>query len=601
MRCFKSAAAFGLIFLSFIVAKAQNQSVYEGNFMINKIVNGMNVTILPINNMPNTEVALYIKIGSVHDTDSLLGGNTLLRLAHQHKIEKALAKGTGRVNNANTTFTSYSTGEQVVFSLTSTESNISYCMALLRDSVLLAPLRLQEIDSARSEILKIIDSAENNFDAVFETKLMQGVYKTDYYRVSKYGKPETLKNFNLNVARQYKLKYYTPNASIVSITGKVNSLYARELFENTFGKLEKSDFDPEVITKIIDFHPVIYNTQFVVNKDIDNPYFEICWQYPGTTNNHQASVLAYLLTSIINDKNNYLQVKASKLGCKEFTATYDAKSFSGLLRIKLVPDKNKLYETYNLVREGLQNLHTYMINESMVSAGKLLFKKWYNEQLGTKAYSAEVIKHWPFNDEYYYLALKDTVNNVSVRQMQKFCYENMNQGSYTAGLMISAADRASLNIDSVFTDLNEDVKDYVFTYRPNITDLEGDDNLKKQDKLVQWLKINRDLYVKVNGFADEGEFNKTFDDSIRVFIDSSVTFRRTMPQLLKTKWLRPEMMRSLKVVKYLADHGIAQERLAGTSIRFKSDDETEALKNMKVTVSQNKLRKLNTSYIPIDK
>ena len=80
------AIALGLIFLSFIGAKAQNQSVYEGNFMINKIVNGMNITILPINNMPNTEVVLYIKTGSVHDTDSLLGGSTMLRLVHQHKI-----------------------------------------------------------------------------------------------------------------------------------------------------------------------------------------------------------------------------------------------------------------------------------------------------------------------------------------------------------------------------------------------------------------------------------------------------------------------------------------------------------------------------------
>lgn len=601
MRCFKMAIALGLIFLSFIGAKAQNQSVYEGNFMINKIVNGMNITILPINNMPNTEVVLYIKTGSVHDTDSLLGGSTMLRLVHQHKIERALASGTLRLNKANTTFKSYSTGEQIVFSLTSAESNLSFCMALLRDSVLLSSFRLQELDSARNEMYNTIDSAENNIDEVFKAKLLHSIYKQDYYRVTNTGKAQMLKNFNLSVAKQYKQKYYTPNNSIISITGRVNGPYAREVFENTFSKIEKSDFDPEIITKIIDFHPVIYNTQFVVNKAIDNPCFEICWQFPGTTNNHQASVFAYLLTSIINDKNNYLQVKAAKLGCKEFTATYNAKSFSGMLCIKLVPDKNKLYETYSMVMEGLLNLHTNMMNESMVMAGKLLFKKQYNEQLSKNTYSQDVIKHWPFNDEYYYLALKDTVQNVTVRQMQKFCYEYMHQSSYAAGLMISEEDRTALNIDSVFTDLNEDIKDYVFTYRPNITDLEGNDNLKKQDKLVQWLKINPDLYVKVNGFADEGEFNKTYDDSIRLFIDSSETFRRTMPQLLKTKWLRPEMMRALKVIKYLADHGIAQERLAGTSIRFKSEDEAAALNNMKVTVSQEKLRKLNTGYIPIDK
>ena len=580
------------------VLKAQNQSVYEGNFMINKIVNGMNVAILPLNSVSYTEVNLYIKAGTVQDTDSLLGLSNLLRLIHQHKIERNLAQGYNRLNFANTNFKSYSNGEQIVFSLTTRDANISYCMTLLRDSVLLAPIRLSELDSARREVLKNIDSGENNLDAVFETKLLMGVYPSDKNMLGNYGTAKSLGYITLNALTKYKQRYYTPNGSIISVTGRANGPYTREVFENTFGRIEKSDFDPETITKVIDIHPVIYNTQFIVNKQIDNPFFEICWQFPGTTSNHQASVFANLLTSILNDPNNYLQVKAAKLGCKEFKAIYDSKSFSGILRVKLQPSKEHFFETYSMVLQGLQNLHTNMMNESMVSAGKLLFKKAYNEELKTVGYTTKVIQHWPYNDEYYYLALKDTVFNVSEIQMQKFCYEYMNQGSYVAGLMISEADRTALNIDSLFTDLSTDVKNYVFTYRPNIVDLEGDDNLKKQDKLVQWLKINTDLYVKVNGFADEGEFNKTYDDSIRLYIDSSETFRRTMPQLFKSKSLRPEMMRAMKIIKYLSDHGIAQERLAGTSIRYKSEDEAEALKNMKVTVSLDKLRKLNTSYMP---
>lgn len=599
MRYYKSTLATLLLSLSVIVLSAQNQTRYEGNFMVTKITNGMNAALLPISNATNTEITLYIKTGSVHDNDSLSGQSNLMRLIHARKVEAALSKGSNKLNFQNTAFESYTTSEQAVYKITTREANMVNAMALLRDSIFTAIVYPWETDSAIATVRTQIDSAENDIDQVFEAKLRRGAFKQDYYKITVYGKHETLRHINATVLRAYQVKYYAPNNSIISITGKLAVEYAQQQFEATFGKLEKSEFDPETITKIIDFHPVIYNTQFITNKQTDAPHFEICWQFPGTTSNQRASYYAYLLSAILNDKNNYLQVKAAKLGCKQFVAQYEANSFSGVLRINLQPDKQHLYETYLLVIEGIYNLHTTLMNESMVNAGKLLFNKEYNQLRGTQPYAEWVVKHWPFNDEYYFLSIKDTLANVTEREMQKFAYEYLHQGAYVAGLMISESDRKALNIDSLFTDLNEDVNDYVFTYRQNITDLEGDDNLKKQDKLVQWLKVNKDIYAKINGYADEGEFNKAYDDSIKVFIDSVPTFRRTMPEVIKNKYLRPEMMRAMKVIKYLYDHGISDERLSGTSIRFKSEDETEAAKNMKLTVSLDKLRKLSTNYMPM--
>jgi hypothetical protein len=76
----------------------------------------------------------------------------------------------------------------------------------------------------------------------------------------------------------------------------------------------------------------------------------------------------------------------------------------------------------------------------------------------------------------------------------------------------------------------------------------------------------------------------------------SQPLRKVRKDLLKTGSLRPEMMRAMKIIKYLYDHGIAMERLKGTSMPFSSKNDAEAIENMKVTVTIEKLRKAISLY-----
>ena len=114
--------------------------------------------------------------------------------------------------------------------------------------------------------------------------------------------------------------------------------------------------------------------------------------------------------------------------------------------------------------------------------------------------------------------------------------------------------------------------------------------------LLQFLNANKDVNMQINGLADEGEFNQVADDSVLMFIDSLSSFRRTMPEKMKKGYLRPEMMRSMKMLKYYYDNGIPAERLSGTSMEFSSANDTEALDNMKCTVTLDKLRKAPSAY-----
>ena len=205
----------------------------------------------------------------------------------------------------------------------------------------------------------------------------------------------------------------------------------------------------------------------------------------------------------------------------------------------------------------------------------------------TKEYPSSVIKAWAFDNESYFPELLDSVSAVGVRTLRNFAVDYFTQSPHVTGLRINRTDRQELKIDSLFPEVDQSVKKYDFKYRPNITNLEGEDNLTMQQNLLQWLLINNDVSVQVNGFSDEHEYNRAYDDSILRFIDSIPTFQKSIPDIVKKKYLKPATMRAMKIVKYLYDHGIAPDRLSGTSMMYKSANKQEEADNRKCTLTLN--------------
>jgi hypothetical protein len=240
----------------------------------------------------------------------------------------------------------------------------------------------------------------------------------------------------------------------------------------------------------------------------------------------------------------------------------------------------------------MNRLGNTLMNESMVNAGKLIFKKQYEALKQTSSYVDNLIRFWPYKEATYFLELPDSVLDITPKEMRRFAGEYLSENAHVTGLIINPTDRNTLQIDSAFTVVTDSVRNYVFSYRPNITDLEGKENFAKFYKLAQWLKANPDVNVLVNGFADKSEYNKAFSDTIMKFIDSIPTFRKTMPDLIKKGYLRPETMRSLKILKMLNDYGIPLHRLAGTSMVVNAGNTKNELENMKCTLVLTKMRKV---------
>ena len=515
-------ALFLFSFLSVDQTQAQSEAIKEGNLLYVKLGNGMNAVLMPIENASDIEISFYIKAGSIFEIDSLSGISNLLQQILSDKVDRFLQRGNGSISGANTKFKAVSNTERTIFKLTSNSGNLGYCINLIRDSVFNSTITESELMDAKKSVENSIELAGKDKRSLFEARLTKSIYRQDYQKMDVYGDPKDFENITLSVLVAYFHKYYVPNNTIVTATGNFSFTALQQQIESTFNNMVKAEFNPETVTKIVDFKPMVYNTQFIVEDSVANPEFQICWQFTGAASNEKASHCAHLLTTILNDKHNFIQIKAAKMNCRKLLADYQCNNFSGTLRVIVQPDKHNWFSTYTLVANELTRLEKTLVNESMLLAAKVQFKKEYEILKGTKEFPQQLVKYWVDNDETYFPGLDDSIMDVREIDMKNFVSFYMNRNPYVTGLLISEQDRNELNVDSLFTELNDSVKNYVFRYLQNVTDLTTKEDTVKLRNLLQWLKINPDINIQVNGFSDENEFGKAFDDSVLMFISSRI-------------------------------------------------------------------------------
>ncbi|MDB5283237.1 MAG: zinc protease, partial [Bacteroidota bacterium] len=359
-----------LAFLAFpTLLKAQTETTISGNLLYAKIQNGLNVIVMPTPGTGNVEVTMLIRTGCSYETDSLSGMASVIHNILAEKINKRLRNNNSSISFQNTTFDDYSSTEHSVFKINTSAVNLNQCLYLLRDSVFNVKITGEEISRWISAGLKTLEEARYDKRKVFEDKVLKALFKQDHAKLEISGNPNSLKNITGSALRNFYARYYVCNNSVAVITGNFTPTVVRDQFDAIFNTLIKSEFNPENITKIVDIRPTAYTTQFVVEDTIKNPEFQICWQFPGTSANERESRYGYLLNAMLDDKNNYIHAKLTKMGCKVFRVEYEANNFSGIFRITFQPSKQNFFSTFNFIVDQVDKLDKNLLNETMMNAG----------------------------------------------------------------------------------------------------------------------------------------------------------------------------------------------------------------------------------------
>ncbi|MCS6935256.1 MAG: insulinase family protein [Chitinophagales bacterium] len=589
MRFFSVLILLGLRLL--LHANEYNQ---RGNFHFIKLLNGFDC-VLSTQNTPSVQISLFIRCGSLTETDTNRGVAYILQNIAAAKISSGLSRNSHGISHQQVQFNAFTTPEHTVYQFNTSAAHIQPLLKLITDSLFYMKFTTAEFNAAKESIVQEQKIAIGNYQKRLMKLIHSDLFRLDSLRFDITGGDKIVNTSRVS-ADSFFVRYYTPQSAVLAVCGNIRSRALSDMLQNTIAKIPVPEFNQEIIIRLYSLRSMIYSTRHTVFADVSRPELHFYWQLPGLNNNLRVGHIGYLLESILNDQNNYLHAKLRKMDCRRFETEIDGNNYYSILKITVEPSAERFEETYYWLVNELKNISNTLMNETMLNVGKIRFKQAYDYLMHGPGAELLIAKYWRYSNEDYFLNLGDSISSTDLVSLRKFTKDYICESPHLTITVISDTTWRRLGLDTLLPDVDESINETVFTYRPNITDLEGPDNLQKLRRLLHWVKLNPDIQIQINGFSDEGEYNKSYDDSVVNFIDSITTFRKTNPDKIRKRFLRPEMMRAMKIIKFLYDNGIDKERLSGTSMSLSSSNKREALENMKCTTSLNLYRKTISLY-----
>jgi len=516
-----------------------------------------------------SDVSLSLRTGSVYETDSLYGINQLIIQILQKRTSKSKALSAS-IRDI------YLNPESVVIDFkcpnTLLENNLSDLARCLFDTL----ISENELSLAKEKLQSKYSSLEASIEYKNELELQNKLWKNDVRKVFANSTNTQFANLSLARANDYYQKYYQKANSTISFSTSKENEATFYLMKKIFSEYNTQFFNPDKIIRLLELKPIInYSQRIYLNESNSTPTVGVMYQNPGARYDRKGVYCATLLAQILVNQTDF-DLKSNLVSHNYFSTLYITKSVSNNQFVTATNELNRLIDT-------IKTLH--YLTPDMLAAAKddiiIQFKQVSTQQ--PFLFLKEIAKYRFASDEKYITAFADSIQAIKMEDMQRYLYEYFIN---KAGVHFVNSDETSLSnatANEKVYDIDESIKNLKCMFELNKIDLSGDSNFIVIAKITQWMKMNTDAYLLINGFADQGEYHKVKDEDISKFIDSVPDFHKVKPFIIKTKTLKPEMMRALKVMKLIYDNGIPITRLKGTSLVLSSQDDQESIENKKCT------------------
>ena len=527
------------------------------------------------------------RIGPIYEFDSLSGVSILLtRIINAH-ID-ADVKSSGRQVKYNSTVDP----EQIGFHFESSAADLDYVFNLINDKVIHPKIDSDGLDEAKTEIRGYVDDIKKTESLRKEVAIMKRLWGNDFKKLTPYGDQETYARLKTDDLIAFHKHFFLPYNNCISVLGSFSDKEVLNKLIDVFKDFKSREFNPEQITKVIDFKPVVNTVQFLTTG-AEKSMASIMYQNPGARQDRDATYAAYILSELINDKDGRIQKSLKEAGLSHIKASYTCNNFYGTFVLSAQPDSNKFMDAFNRLDQVITDISqkNYFKEGEIEKAQKNIAIEYDNLKTNSlRTYMGLVTRFRFSNDENYITNFLDSINIVDVEHMHRYIGDYFTDHHGVRSLVASIDSMKKIRPDQQYFVLDESIDETKFTYDLNKTDIETDEATQSLQRVIQWLYINPDINVQINGFSDEGEFMKSYDDSVLRFIDSTATFHKAMPDATKKGYLRIEFMRAMKIAKALYEAGIGEDRISGTSMVFTSDTKEAAAANRKCTLTFEKIQ-----------
>ncbi|QXK91639.1 insulinase family protein [Neoehrlichia mikurensis] len=327
-----------LIVLLYAVCVCDTALSLSTKILHTKLDNGMEIYVLPNNNVPVVMHMIIYKVGGIDDPYGYSG------LAHF--FEHLMFSGTDNFADFASTINSIG-GE--FNAMTSSYSTIYY--ELVNKQYL--PLVMQ-IESDRMHNLKITDKAmkrersvvleerkmriDSNPHGVITEEMMNAFYRNGYGR-SVAGWEHEIKNFNREESERFYNTYYNPNNAILFISGDVNFDDVIKLSKKYYGNIKNKVSTIKRVPKNLEPPHKANIAVTLYENSIQNPEIFVTYKAPSIITNGNYHVM-YLIADLLGNNAFGALYNALVLGelATSVSVSYGPDEYSdGFITIHVVP------------------------------------------------------------------------------------------------------------------------------------------------------------------------------------------------------------------------------------------------------------------------
>lgn len=530
---------------------------------------------------------MCFRMGPIYEFDSVSGISMLIERILSSRIDAAIKASGKPVKYSGTV-----DPEQIGFHFESSLTDLDYVLNLINDKIAQAKFDEAAAEEAKREFKKDLDSLKNLDIYKADARIMKLVWGNDYKRLNRNGDQISYQKVTAINMTEFHKRYFLPSNNTLTVLGSYSESEVLDKLQTAFKDFKSREFNPELITRVLDFKPMV-NTIQLISTGSGRSLASITYQNPGARQDRNATYCANVLTQLINDKDGSIQRTMKMAGLKDFKAVYTENNFYGTFVLSAEPSENNFADAFKKMNQLITDItrKDYFIAADIEKAQKDIVVEYNSLKTNDLKSFMSVVTQYRFsNDENYFTSFADSIKGVTVERMREYVRDYFTDHSGLRNLSASPESLKNVAPGQQYFAIDESISDIKFTYEQNKADIETEEAKQNLQRVIQWLKINSDIHVQINGFSDKGEFTKAYDDTVMKFIDSTATFHKAMPDAIRKGYLRIEMMRAMKIAKALYEAGITEDRIAGTSMVFTSETKEEAAANRKCTISFEKMK-----------
>lgn len=361
--------SFIIVFLFLLANIAQSDST---DTLVAKLPSGLTVIIREEHTINLAAVDIWIKAGSINETEENRGGS--------HFVEHMIFKGTRKYGPGEIDRTIEGIGAElnggtskdyVHFYTTVASEYLPVALDVLADAIINTRFAPEDFEKERGIILDEIARSESDPSQRALSLFMETAYSVHPYRFPSTGTRESVQKLTLKDLEEYYLAHYTPENTCVVIVGDVNSEAALDLVKTKFADFRmKSSEAVQVPQEPLQTKPIVRR----VHMDIDQAYIVLGVRAPSASEFKDICALDILLGVLGDSYRGRLSSIFTEKGIRftkidpDFTTRRDPTVFLVLVAVD-PEDAEKAEEALlgefdRLAQEGL--------SESEIGQGKRL-------------------------------------------------------------------------------------------------------------------------------------------------------------------------------------------------------------------------------------